>query len=115
MWQCICRDLVVGRRWDRSKEVYLGDVRYLSWVIFDGFSGDCRLADVRFYPIKVQPGPVRKRCVWPDPCDSSFQTGGSNHALPIADYEWIAIQPMPPNKPRGVPRVNDRRVLNGIF
>jgi len=22
---------------------------------------------------------------------------------------------MPPNKPRGVPRVNDRRVLNGIF
>jgi transposase len=29
--------------------------------------------------------------------------------------EWIAIKPMLPNKPRGVPRVNDRRVLNGIF
>jgi len=26
-----------------------------------------------------------------------------------------AIRPMLPNKPRGVPRVNDRRVLNGIF
>ena len=26
-----------------------------------------------------------------------------------------AIKPMLPNKPRGVPRVNDRRVLNGIF
>jgi transposase len=33
----------------------------------------------------------------------------------LADDEWIAIKPMPPNKPRGVPRVNDRRVLNGIF
>ena len=29
--------------------------------------------------------------------------------------EWSAIKPMLPNKPRGVPRVNDRRVLNGIF
>jgi transposase len=33
----------------------------------------------------------------------------------LADYEWTAIRPMLPNKPRGVPRVNDRRVLNGIF
>src|SRR6478736_514362 len=33
----------------------------------------------------------------------------------LADDEWIAIKPMLPNKPRGVPRVNDRRVLNGIF
>ena len=31
------------------------------------------------------------------------------------DYEWTAIKPFLPNKPRGVPRVNDRRVLNGIF
>ena len=31
----------------------------------------------------------------------------------LADYEWSAIKPMLPNKPRGVPRVNDRRVLNG--
>jgi transposase len=33
----------------------------------------------------------------------------------LADYEWSVIKPMLPNKPRGVPRVNDRRVLNGIF
>ena len=33
----------------------------------------------------------------------------------LADYGWAAIKPMLPNKPRGVPRVNDRRVLNGIF
>jgi transposase len=33
----------------------------------------------------------------------------------LADYEWIAIRHMLPNKPRGAPRVNDRRVLNGIF
>ena len=33
----------------------------------------------------------------------------------LTDYEWSVIMPMLPNKPRGVPRVNDRRVLNGIF
>jgi hypothetical protein len=33
----------------------------------------------------------------------------------LTDEEWAAIKPMLPNKPRGVPRVNDRRVLNGIF
>ena len=27
----------------------------------------------------------------------------------LADKEWAAINPMLPNKPRGVPRVNDRR------
>jgi transposase len=29
----------------------------------------------------------------------------------LTDDEWAAIRPMFPNKPRGVPRVNDRRVL----
>ena len=33
----------------------------------------------------------------------------------LADHEWTAIKPMLPNKPCGVPRVSDRRVLNGIF
>ena len=33
----------------------------------------------------------------------------------LADYERVAIKPMLPNKPRGVPLVNDRRVLNGIL
>jgi hypothetical protein len=33
----------------------------------------------------------------------------------LSEFEWTAIRPMLPNKPRGVPRVNDRRVLNGIF
>src|SRR6188472_3413199 len=33
----------------------------------------------------------------------------------LTDHEWVFIKPMLPNKPRGVPRVNDRRVLNGIF
>jgi transposase len=33
----------------------------------------------------------------------------------LSDEEWTAIKPMLPHKPRGVPRVNDRRVLNGIF
>jgi transposase len=33
----------------------------------------------------------------------------------LSDFEWTAIKPMLPNKSRGVRRVNDRRVLNGIF
>jgi transposase len=33
----------------------------------------------------------------------------------LTDYEWAAIKSFLPNKPRGVPRVDDRRVLNGIF
>jgi transposase len=34
---------------------------------------------------------------------------------PRPEFEWNTIQPLLPNKPRGVPRVDDRRVLNGIF
>lgn len=33
----------------------------------------------------------------------------------LSDEEWAIIQPLLPNKPRGVPRVNDRRVINGIL
>src|SRR5262245_28316094 len=32
----------------------------------------------------------------------------------LTDDEWATIKPRLPNKPRGIPRVNDRRVLNGI-
>ena len=32
----------------------------------------------------------------------------------LSDLEWAVIKPMLPNKTRGVARVNDRRVLNGI-
>jgi transposase len=33
----------------------------------------------------------------------------------LTDFEWHVIKPLLPNKPRGVPRVDDRRVLDGIF
>lgn len=33
----------------------------------------------------------------------------------LTDHEWSIIAPLLPNKPRGVPRVDDRRVLNGIL
>jgi len=32
----------------------------------------------------------------------------------LTDHEWSVIKPMLPNKPRGVPRVDDRRVPYGI-
>lgn len=31
----------------------------------------------------------------------------------LTDFEWAIIEPLLPNKPRGVPRVDDRRVLKG--
>ena len=33
----------------------------------------------------------------------------------LTDREWAVIALLLPNKPRGVPRVDDRRVLDGIF
>jgi Putative transposase of IS4/5 family (DUF4096) len=33
----------------------------------------------------------------------------------LTEFEWRTIQPLLPNKPRRVPRVDDRRVLTGIF
>jgi transposase len=33
----------------------------------------------------------------------------------LTDHEWTAIKPFLPNKPLGMPHVNDRRVLSGIF
>ena len=33
----------------------------------------------------------------------------------LTDFEWRVVAPLLPNKPRGVRRVDDRRVLNGIF
>ena len=33
----------------------------------------------------------------------------------LTDYEWAAIKPFLPNKPLGVPRVNDRRVSTASF
>jgi transposase len=33
----------------------------------------------------------------------------------LSETELKTIQPILPSKPRGVPRVDDRRVLNGIF
>ena len=33
----------------------------------------------------------------------------------LTEGEWVVIKPMLLNKPRGAPRVDDRRTLNGIF
>ena len=32
----------------------------------------------------------------------------------LSDRRWARLAPMLPNKPRGVPRVDDRRVIGGI-
>ena len=33
----------------------------------------------------------------------------------LSDFEWSIIEPLLPNKPRGVPRSDDRKVLDGIY
>jgi transposase len=33
----------------------------------------------------------------------------------LSDFEWSIIEPLLPNKPRGVKRADDRKVLNGIY
>ena len=33
----------------------------------------------------------------------------------LTDFEWSIIAPLLPNKPRGVARVDDQKVLNGIY
>ena len=32
----------------------------------------------------------------------------------LTEFEWKTIQPLLPNKPRGVPRVDDRRVRRQV-
>jgi transposase len=39
----------------------------------------------------------------------------SQRRYELSDFEWSVIEPLLPNKPRGVARVDDRRVLNGIY
>lgn len=39
----------------------------------------------------------------------------SQRRYEITDFEWEIIEPLLPNKPRGVPRADDRKVLNGIY
>jgi len=39
----------------------------------------------------------------------------SQRRYELTDFEWSIIEPLLPNKPRGVPRVDDRKVLNGSF
>ena len=33
----------------------------------------------------------------------------------LTDAEWRLIRPMRPSKPRGIPCMNGKRILNGIF
>jgi len=39
----------------------------------------------------------------------------SDHHFWLSDVQFTRLQPLFPNKPRGVPRVDDRRVISGII
>jgi len=48
-----------------------------------------------------KPGSGRERCVRPDLVIQTPKPGARIMRYELADYEWIAIKPMLPNKPRG--------------
>ena len=39
----------------------------------------------------------------------------SEHHFWLSDTQFARLEPLLPNKPRGVPRVDDRRVISGII
>jgi transposase len=39
----------------------------------------------------------------------------SQRRYELSDFEWMIIEPLLPDRPRGVARVDDRKVLNGIY
>ena len=39
----------------------------------------------------------------------------SEHHFWLSDAQFARLEPLLPNKPRGVPRVDDRRVISGII
>ena len=39
----------------------------------------------------------------------------SDHHFWLSDAQFTRLEPLLPNKPRGVPRVDDRRVISGII
>ena len=56
-------------------------------------------------------GPARSVAFGRTPVIQTSKLGARIMRYELADHEWVAIKPMLPNKPRGVPRVNDRPVL----
>lgn len=39
----------------------------------------------------------------------------SDHRFRLSDAQFARLEPLLPNKPRGAPRVDDRRVVSGII
>jgi transposase len=39
----------------------------------------------------------------------------SSHHFWLSEEQFARLKPLLPNKPRGVPRVDDRRVISGII
>jgi transposase len=47
--------------------------------------------------------------------ESDFKLSKLSLRCELTDHEWFAAKRLPANKPRGIPRVDDRRVAYGIF
>ena len=102
--------ILSGRKTGEQARWTAGQLR----AVPDGFGGGCRLVDVRFCPRAPNRRQVSSVAFGRTPVIQTPKPGVRTMRHELADYERVAIKPMLPNKPRGVPLVNDRRVLNGI-
>jgi hypothetical protein len=68
---------------------------------FDGFGSGFRLFDVRFYPQAPNRGQVSSVAFARTSVIQTRKLGARIVRYELADYEWVAIKPMLPNKPRG--------------
>jgi len=59
--------------------------------------------------------PNSSYCILKDKCDSILLRRSYLMRFDLSDKEWAVIQPHIPKAGRGPKRVDDRRVLNGIF
>jgi transposase len=95
-----------------------------NWARFASLIGTCKMNGVESYAylrdlfMKLGSTPIKSlsiACV----CDSMSRdiSGGSSQMArsDMSDLEWDFIKAVLPNKTRGKKRVDDRRVINGIF
>jgi transposase len=92
---------------------YLSDARYGSFA-----TRPCQ-QQVRSCPLCAESGSKFRALLWVDGAARDVIQAPKLEPWivrdELSDFEWAAIKPLLPNKSRGVRRVNDRRVLNGIF
>jgi hypothetical protein len=73
---------------------------FVSLLTYLGMSAFRPISELQFEVANTETGVIQ-----------ALEPGPRNMRYELTDFEWAAIRPFLPNKPGGVPRVNDRIVL----